>query len=571
EESVGPSAFRKSSRILRSPILLAGAAAHPDMDTDTQTPKRSRDNTSPSSEQRKTPPKRCRAAQEPNCLHIVTELGKILDELLSDVNDKQVRHITVAMKPARAAAASTQQPLLEAPSTSNGAPREGPERAANPWRTVTRARQKLTRTRPNAVIVTANGKSYSEILAMVTRRDDDKLSGLGSCVSKVGRTNKGNLLLEVAKGSTTSAESIKDSIAQVLGGEAEVRSSSEESKVVVLEIRDLDALTKKSDIAAALAKQYDFDEGKVKVRSIRPGYSESQIAVISLPLTIGKVVTKGCAWLTVAGLELASQKTEAVLISSRKQVDTAKITVGGNEITSQRAIRYLGVILDTRLCFKQHLEYAHEKANATARALSRILLNTRGPKQGRRKLLASVVTSQLLYAAAVWADATEHKSYMRGAISTYRLCALRVACAFRTVSDDAALVIAGQVPLPELVREAKEVRRKHGEVDFYLTQVLSGYGCFRGYLKKYGHDTANGCPECGSGVKEDARHVLFECHRFYHERKALQDATGVSVEVHTLVPTMLVSQDLWDATAEFAANIMKTLRRLERRRNGQME
>ncbi|XP_070068114.1 uncharacterized protein [Drosophila takahashii] len=83
---------------------------------------------------------------------------------------------------------------------------------------------------------------------------------------------------------------MKDSIAQVLGGEAEVRSSSQESKV---EIRDLDALTKKSDIAAALAKQYDFDEGKVKVRSIRPGYSESQIAVISLRLTIGKVVTKG--------------------------------------------------------------------------------------------------------------------------------------------------------------------------------------------------------------------------------------------------------------------------------------
>ncbi|KAH8368955.1 hypothetical protein KR084_004486, partial [Drosophila pseudotakahashii] len=141
------------------------------------------------------------------------------------------------------------------------------------------------RSRPDAVIVTANGKSYSEILAMVTRRDDDKLSGLGSCVSKVRRTNNGNLLLEEAKESTTSAESMKDSIAQVLGGEAEVRSSSEESKVVFLEIRDLDALTKKADIAADLAKQYDFDEGKVKVRSIRPGYSEPQIAVISLPLT----------------------------------------------------------------------------------------------------------------------------------------------------------------------------------------------------------------------------------------------------------------------------------------------
>ncbi|KAH8292686.1 hypothetical protein KR054_010467, partial [Drosophila jambulina] len=147
------------------------------------------------------------------------------------------------------------------------------------------------------------------------------------------------------------------------------------------------------------------------------------------------------------------------------------------------------------------------------------LLNTRGPKHTTRKLLASVVISQLLYAAPVWADAAGTKSYMRGVESTYRLCAIRVASAFRTISDDAVLVLAGLVPLSELVREKADLRnslrghqgpegvrmawsyaswqvrwdaspkgrwthrlipsieawmeRKHGQVDFYLTQVLS--------------------------------------------------------------------------------------------------
>jgi len=55
----------------------------------------------------------------------------------------------------------------------------------------------------------------------------------------------------------------------------------------------LDALNKKPDVAAALAKHYGFDEGKVKVRSIRPGYSESQIAVISLPLNFKNKGIKG--------------------------------------------------------------------------------------------------------------------------------------------------------------------------------------------------------------------------------------------------------------------------------------
>ncbi|KAH8300619.1 hypothetical protein KR059_003709, partial [Drosophila kikkawai] len=62
------------------------------------------------------------------------------------------------------------------------------------------------------------------------------------------------------------------------------------------------------------------------------------------------------SWLAVAGLELALHKTEAVLISSRKRVETAEIRVGGLPITSQRALRYLGVILDTRLCVREHLE-----------------------------------------------------------------------------------------------------------------------------------------------------------------------------------------------------------------------
>jgi len=81
-----------------------------------------------------------------------------------------------------------------------------------------------------------------------------------------------------------------------------------------------------------------------------------------------------------------------------------------------------------------------------------------GTEADRRRLLATVVKSQLLYAAPVWAEATAVSSYMRGVNLTYRLCAVRIASAFRTISDDAALVITGEVPQCELVREDKETR-----------------------------------------------------------------------------------------------------------------
>ncbi|KPU77521.1 uncharacterized protein Dana_GF27522 [Drosophila ananassae] len=231
-------------------------------------------------------------------------------------------------------------------------------------------------------------------------------------------------------------------------------------------------------------------------------------------------------------------------------------------------------MLDTRLSFREHLEYAHKRASETIRALSRKLLNIRGPRQEWRKLNTSVVSSQILYAAPVWAEAMTVRSYVWGIEADYRLCALRTSCAFRTVSDNAALVIAGLIPLGELVREKSELGetaqdetasasarkaaararslanwqslwenstkglwthrlipdkgiwtgRKHGEVDFYLTQALSGHGCFRSYLKRFGHEREDGCPSCGRGVMKDAYHVLFDCWRFDEERTNLEES-----------------------------------------------
>jgi len=66
-------------------------------------------------------------------------------------------------------------------------------------------------------------------------------------------------------------------------------------------------------------------------------------------------------WLVTVGLQLADHKTEAVLISSRKVVEVAHINLGTVTIASTRSIRYLGVLIDTRLSFREHLEHAGKK------------------------------------------------------------------------------------------------------------------------------------------------------------------------------------------------------------------
>jgi len=112
------------------------------------------------------------------------------------------------------------------------------------------------------------------------------------------------------------------------------------------------------------------------------------------------------------------------------------------------------------------------------------------------------------------------------------------------------------------------LERRHGQVDFDLTQIVSGHWCFRSYLKKYGHDTKDGCPFCGSGIEEDARHVQFEYVRFVENRTALETATGASTSPRTLVPTMQRGRMEWDATAKFAPSLMRKLRIAERERRG---
>ncbi|KAH8236089.1 hypothetical protein KR032_009015, partial [Drosophila birchii] len=103
-------------------------------------------------------------------------------------------------------------------------------------------------------------------------------------------------------------------------------------------------------------------------------------------------------------------------------------------------------------------------------------------------------------------------------------------------------------------------------MDFYLTQAQSDHRCFRQYMKQFGHETEDWCPECGTGIVEGARHVLFECRRFGFEQQELEAVAGGAVSVDTLVQRILDARTVWEVAATFTAEVMKKLRVLERRR-----
>ena len=264
-------------------------------------------------------------------------------------------------------------------------------------------------------------------------------------------------------------------------------------------------------------------------------------------------------WLSRHGLNLAAEKTEAVLIARTKKRKYATFTVEDKKIRPVDTIN-LGVTIDARLTFKEHLRNAGLKASEVARALASIMPNIGGPKQPRRSLFSTMVTSVILYGAPIWAKAMiSHTSYGAPCRRAYRTAALRVARAFHTVSDIALSVIAGLPPLALLATEraikyregrhteednvsqgrchgqlssraskewqrrwdlAEESRwthrvipdvekwigRRHGFVTYHLTQVLTGHGCFRSYLHRIRMYHSAQCPVC-PGINEDVEHA----------------------------------------------------------------
>ena len=173
------------------------------------------------------------------------------------------------------------------------------------------------------------------------------------------------------------------------------------------------------------------------------------IAIVSVAKTVGEIEEKTNtairnvgAWLDEAGLTLAAHKTEAVLISGRKIVEKMVVIVGESKIESKRAIKYLGVVIDDRLNFKEHMKYVGEKASVTQRALARMMANIGGPGPFKRRIIAAVVTSIMLYACPIWSEALSVGTTRRILSSVYLLRAIRQIGAFRTVSDEAVLVLA---------------------------------------------------------------------------------------------------------------------------------
>lgn len=356
------------------------------------------------------------------------------------------------------------------------------------------------------------------------------------------------------------------------------------------------------------------------VGSTTVGFADDVAVVVTarttrtLEVLANETTRRANNWLKANGLDLAVHKTEAVLITNKRAFTPPMLALESEIVPWSKSVRYLGVQIDSGLRYADHVLKTAEKASSTAAALARLMPNIGGPSECKRRLLNSVVHSKILYGAEVWAGAMEREIVRRRLASVQRRSVMRVTSAFRTVSQGAALVLASTPPIDLLVREKqeiyeecgqdrstqrkKEIRKRarqrlmerwqerwesdtagrwthrliprvaewcdraHGQVNYQLTQALTGHGCFMAYLERFKRSESAACLLCGH-IPDDAQHAIFECQSTTNERSQLSEVLGDEMCVEGLVPAMLRNEQTWTAVSVYIRQIVDGKREAE--------
>lgn len=296
------------------------------------------------------------------------------------------------------------------------------------------------------------------------------------------------------------------------------------------------------------------------------------------------------------------------------------------------SMKYLGLTIDAKWNFKKHFSELLPRAERMASAVGRLMPNLGGPGERRRRLYASVVHSVILYDAPIWHKVIGKDRKIRDDLKRIqRRVALRFISAYRTVSYEAAMVLAGIVPIDLQVERAVRAYREYceirgvgaqiiprvraalrkrekersvagwkerleemtldkpgnrvreallpcfekwlergnrGNLTFRATQIITGHGCFQGFLFWINRADSPLCVLCASEI-DTAQHTLEGCQYWGEARDRLRESVGQDLRVSVLGSVLEVALHdpaKWRAFLDYAERVMSTKETEERAR-----
>ena len=160
------------------------------------------------------------------------------------------------------------------------------------------------------------------------------------------------------------------------------------------------------------------------------------------------------AWCKSVGLKLSALKSQLVIFTHRKNITiTDAIQVDGNPIPVCESTKFLGITLDSKLNWNEHVRKQTKKAKMILMQCRRVIGPTWGlnPRTARW-IYTSIVRPTLSYGAMVWANAMLTKSNKDEMMKVQRLALKMVTGALPSTPSTALDTITDTTPIVDHLR-----------------------------------------------------------------------------------------------------------------------
>jgi hypothetical protein len=155
-----------------------------------------------------------------------------------------------------------------------------------------------------------------------------------------------------------------------------------------------------------------------------------------------------------------------MLLTRRKRKEQREIVtyLNNKAIPQVNRLKYLGIIFDRKLTFKEHIQHMAENCTKLIFSLSKTAkLNWGLDHKALKTKYVGAILRLLIYGAPVLIRALGKESYKAKLIRVKRLINIKIAKAYRTVSHEALCILTGMTPINIKIEEASQLynQRKH--------------------------------------------------------------------------------------------------------------
>ena len=189
---------------------------------------------------------------------------------------------------------------------------------------------------------------------------------------------------------------------------------------------------------------------------------------------------KVTTWAKNNKMEFHEQKSKVMLITRKKgeNGNGIRIYLNNKELELVNSIKYLGIVLDKKFSFNEHIEYVTNKCTKLIHTLSKSAKISWGlSHEALTTIYKGAILPLLMYGAPIWIKALQKEANKKKYKRIQRLINIKMAKAFRTVSYDALCILTGQTPIVLKINEAVELYniKKTGKFGDNLIDTMVNY------------------------------------------------------------------------------------------------